>query len=331
MIGRIPLMIVAAALPLLTGGVANAAPESAGREQLVLAMNAAWVSLVADGTYAQIMSGTAFPGAPAASTYHVNMADCLPAPAVNPYPSNLKGRFAQIIATGSIVRGSVQGGAPNIGDTASYYGPFSDAITEAIIDRIGEHYGVTLNISNIVLPPPFFETTGVLISTTQPRADFVDQVNATGGTTQGLVRRESRRFTCTLAASGQFLHVPARLAGTITSVADLKAHPELRLCTGNLSTQTVTAYFPNHVVRTERANDISSCDTRIAAGTQDILINSMPSLSVATSAGLVLQNTYTDIDTGIVAGTPLWVAKEGVSCTGLYNDAIPDNCVFTGN
>lgn len=324
---RILLLTMAAIVPLLTAGQAAAeSAEERGREQLILAINAAWVGMLDDGTYAQIMSGSAFPGAPAASTYHVNIADCLPAPEVNPYPAGLKGRFKNIIQSGNIVVASFAGGAPNIGDTASYYGPFSDAITNTIIDRIGEHYGVNLSVTDIVLPPPFFETTSVLVSNSQPRADIVDQVNATGGTTQGLVRRDSRRFSCTLAASGQFLHVPARLAATITSVAALRAHPELRICTGNLSTQTMNEFFPQHVVRTERANDIANCDARIAAGTQDILVNSMPSLSVATAAGLVLQNTYTDIDTQIYAGTPLWVAKDGISCTGLYNDAIPDNC-----
>lgn len=327
---KLPMMLAAAALPLVTGS-AYAAPESAGREQLKLAINAAWVAMVNDGTYDQIMSGTAFPGAPPASTYHVNISDCLPNPAVNPYPTNLKGRFAEIISSGQIVRGTVAGGPRNIGDTASYYGPFSDAITNEIIERIGEHYGTVLAITDIVIPPPFFETTSVLVSTTQPRADFVDQVNATGGTTQGLVRRESRRFSCTLAASGQFLHVPARLAGTVTSVADIRANPSLRLCTGNLSTQTMNAYFPNNPVRTERANDIANCDARIAANTSDILVNSMPTLNVAVSAGLTLQNTYTDVDTGIYAGTPLWVAKEGISCTGSYSDTIPDNCIKSGS
>jgi hypothetical protein len=324
------MLMMATALPLAGIGTASAGPEAAGREQLVLAINAAWVEIVNDGTYDAILSQSAFPGAPAASTYHTNIADCLPVPAINPYPGNPKGRFAQILSTGTIVRGSVQGGAPNVGDTASYFGPFSDAITETIIERIGDHYGANLTISNIVIPPPFFETTSVLVSTTQPRADFVDQVNATGGSTQGLVRRESRRFSCTLAASGQFIHVPARLAGTITSVDDLKAHPEIRICTGNLSTQTMNAYFPTHVVTTVRANDISGCDSRIAANTQDVMVNSLPSLSIATSAGLVLANTYTSIDTHIHAGTPLWVARENVNCTGSYTDAIPDNCT-TGN
>lgn len=330
MIRKIPLMLATAALPLLAAGTAQAAPESAARDQLIKAMNAAWVEIVADGTYDAILAGTAFPGAPPAATYHVNMADCLPSPEVNPFPDKPKGRFAEILATGTIVRATVQGGAPNVGDTASYYGPFSDAMTVAVINRIGQHYGVNLAINDIVIPPPFFELTSALVSTTQPRADFVDQVNATGGETQGLVRRASRRFSCTMSASGQFLHVPARLASVIQSVEDLRNNPSLGICTGNLSTQTMNAYFDNPV-RTERVNDISNCDARIAAGTSDILVNSMPTLDVATSAGLVLQNSYTSIDTGIYAGTPLWVAKEGISCTGLYNDFIPDLCVESGN
>lgn len=325
---RTPLMLLAAALPMVTAGTASAAGPFDGSDQLRLAMNAAWVRIVEDGTYNQILSESAFPGAPPASSYHTVIPDCLPSPEVNPFPVTPKQRFEEILLTGSIVRGTVQGGPPNVGDTASYFGPFSDAMTHAVIDRIGEHYGVTLNMTDIIIPPPFFETTSILVSTTQPRADFVDQVNAVGGETQGLSRRESRGFTCTMAASGQYIHVPARLAGTITSVEDLRAHPEIRICTGNLSTQTMNAFFPGNPVRTERVNDIANCDARIAAGSQDVLVNSLPTLDIAASAGLALQNTYTSIDTRIHAGTPLWVGKHQVTCTGLYNDFVPDTCTM---
>ena len=111
----------------------------------------------------------------------------------------------------------------------------------------------------------------------------------------------------------------------------IKADPSLTICTGNLSTQLANAYFPDHTVITERVNDIANCDARITAGTADIYMNSMPSLSVATSAGLVLQNSYTSVDTHIAAGTPIWVAKEGITCTGSYNDFVPDLCTETGN
>jgi hypothetical protein len=320
------MIALAATLPL-SAGTASAAPEE-GFEQLVLAINAAYVEALADGTIDAVNATPVLPGAPPPSTYTTNVADCLPNPEVNPYPDKPKGRFKEILAEGEIVRATIQGGPPSVGDTGSYYGPVSQAIQDAIIANIEAHYGVSLTVTDIVIPPPFFETTSVLVSKSQPRADFVDQVNALGGVTQGLSRRESRLFTCTLSASGQYLHVPAALADTITSAEDLKADPSIRICTGNLSTQLANAYFPSHAVITERFNDISACDARITAGTADIYMNSMPTLSVATSAGLVLQNTYTPVDTRIVAGTPIWVAKKGVTCRGLYDDFVPDNCTL---
>ena len=105
---KLPLIALAATLPI-AAGTATAAPESAGREQLVLAINAAFIEALADGTIDAINAAPVFPGAPPPSTYTTNISDCLPNPEVNPYPGNPKGRFKEILQTGSIVRATIQG------------------------------------------------------------------------------------------------------------------------------------------------------------------------------------------------------------------------------
>jgi hypothetical protein len=66
--------------------------------------------------------------------------------------------------------------------------------------------------------------------------------------------------------------------------------------------------MPKHTVTTKYINDLSGCVSDIKAGKADVIMNPLPSLSIADIPG------YKSVHTLIVAGTPLWVAKEGIAC-----------------
>ncbi len=123
-------------------------------------------------------------------------------------------------------------------------------------------------------------------------------------------RRDSRRFTCTLAAATQFIHIPenSELVGKIKNLHDLMERTDVRICAGPLTTQTAKAFMPQHKVMTRYISDIAECDERVKQGKADVIMNPIPDLTMADIKG------YESIPTLIVAGTPLWIAKEGVVC-----------------
>jgi hypothetical protein len=154
------------------------------------------------------------------------------------------------------------------------------------------------------------------------RADFIDQLNATGGDTQGLRRRVSRRFTCTISATSQFIHVPRNspLAGSLNNSYDLFANRTMRICSGPLSTQTMRAFFPGNKVTTKYVQDITNCVKEVEAGRSDVIANPLPDLGIAGVSG------YKAVHTLLVTGTPLWVAKEGIECPSDGDPKTEDKC-----
>jgi hypothetical protein len=208
---------------------------------------------------------------------------------------------------------------------------------------------VKINRIDVVSPPPIANTTDL----NNGSCDYINQVNALGGRTEGLRRRDTRLFSCTLSASSQYLHVPTINRGGglpdtdhINSLDDLLADPDLRICSGGLSTQLADNYFANHTIDSVfMPGDIAECAERVfgegfcdcprpsesgaacenrpsdnVAGVcpviagnstgpihDDLIINPLGNLDAA-----LFETPYvgrlTAIDTRIVAGTPLWVA-----------------------
>jgi hypothetical protein len=277
-----------------------------GREQLVRAFDAAYVRVVASGKYREILERHPASQPGAARSYMVTMADCLPVPDLSQYPDQPVGLLARILASGEIRRGT-QLASSTPGDTSSYFSPISDDILKAMLEEIEQHYKVKLRLTDVALKPGSNETTSLLLD---DRADFIDQLNATGGDTQGMRRRISRRFTCTLSGVSQFIHVPkdSPLAGSLNNSFDLFANRTMRICTGPLSTQTMRAYFPGNKVTTKYVQDITNCVKEVEAGKSDVIANPLPDLSIAGVSG------YKAVHTLLVTGTPLWVAKEGIEC-----------------
>jgi len=353
MIRKTLIFIAALALPLLTAGTAMAKPDelSAGREQLIDAFDAAWTRVIRSGEYRNIVNGFAepIPGVIDASEYVINQSDCLPNPDVTPFPGNPKGRFAEILADEEIRRGVVLGapwfisGGKNVADwySAGLGGSsILDDILAAILDEIAAHYGTgPITLVDVEIPFPFNTTSalqdgifGVGLNFFSPNyppfstvnlpgvtVDFLDQFNAKGGESEELRRLKGRRATCTLSSSAQYIHVPVGSPYTINSIDDLIADPSIRICTGNLSTQTARQYFPNHPVETKRVFDIQECYEDLRDGLSDIMFLSLPVLPTAAQMGVptgpALQPA---VDSKIVAGTPYWVQEDDVECEPTF-------------
>jgi hypothetical protein len=289
-----------------------------GREQLVRAFDAAWIRVIASGKDREILKSMPPQKPGLAASYMVRLVDCLPAPELAPFPEKPVGLLKQILDTG-VIRKGVQTVPTTPGDTATWFSPISDAYLDAVIDEIEKHYGVTLKVEEAALPPGPAPTTSLLLDN---KADFIDQLNALGGETQGMRRRISRRFTCTMSASSQYIHIPVgtSLATAINTMDDLAARPDVRICAGPLTTQTARAFLPNHKVSTKYVNDLSACVKDVQEGRADVILNPLPSLQIADIKG------FKSVHTLIVAGTPLWVALEGIECPSDGNPRTEDIC-----
>lgn len=317
---------------LLTTGCATtpkaepAAPKAAkvdpevakGRQQLVLAMDAAWIRVVASGRDREILAQQPPSKPGAALSYMVTLADCLPQPDLAPFPEKPVGLFKEILDRGTI-RQVVQVTTNSANDTSFFFGSISDALFQAMLDEINKHYNVNLKIENVTIPAGPAWTTSLVLDGT---ADIISQLNATGGDTQGMRRRLSRRFTCTISAISQYIHIPvtSALSKQINTVDDLSKMKGLRICTGPLATQTTKAFWPQHKVSTKFLNDLTGCDKDTKEGKFDLIINPLPSLQIAGITG------YKSVHTLIVAGTPLWVARDDIECPSDGNPKTEDKC-----
>jgi hypothetical protein len=297
----------------LAAGCATSTPKPAvdpdlarGREQLIRAFDAAWIRVIASGKDQEVLKAEP-PNKPGlALQYMVRLADCLPQPEIAPWPEQPVGLFKEVLERGTLRR-VVQNVPINPQSTSYYFSGISEKYLALVLDEINAHYGVKLKLEDVALPPGTLPATSEIVA---GRADFVDQLNATGGDSQGLRRRVSRRFSCTMSASSQYVHIPvdSPYLKDINTFNDLIARPQVRICAGPLTTQTARAYMPKHTVTTKYINDLSGCVSDIKAGKADVIMNPLPSLSIADIPG------YKSVHTLIVAGTPLWVAKEGIAC-----------------
>jgi hypothetical protein len=249
-----------------------------GQRQLIQAIDAGWVRVLASGEYYDIINdpaNAAIPQGILASENAVNQSDCLPDTEVTTFPSgNPAGNFKTILQKGEINRCIVTG-ATVPWDTTNFYRA-GDALEEAVFDEIEVHYGVTINRNDVEIPPPFDLTTALNDGT----CDYIQQVNALGGETEDLRRRNTRMSSCTISSSAQFLYVPNSGvdracvgSGACASAAELAAIQDitdlrddgLNICSGNLSTQLSNQYFPNSRVNTVRfPGDIGNCAVNVS-------------------------------------------------------------------
>jgi len=304
-------------LPMRTG---DWSPEevSKGRQQLVAAIDAAWIRILHSRRDQAVLETEPANMPGASKSYIVRLADCLPQPEIAPWPKEPVGMFKDILETG-VIRQLTQGVPETQANTSWYFSGVSQKYQDMVIEDIGKHYGVDLKVETVVLPPGRLPATSILVD---GKIDFISQLNALGGNTQGMRRRMSRRFSCTLSASGQFIHIPKKseLVEEINSLNDLIARPDVKICAGPLTTQTAQAFMPEHTVKTKYVNDLTACDKAIKEGELDVIINPLNDLSIGGIEG------YRSVQTLIVAGTPLWVAADGISCEDDGNPRTEDEC-----
>ena len=292
-----------------------------GREQLIRAFDAGWIRFIHSRKDQAVLAKypTNQPGA--AKRYIVRLVDCLPQPEIAPWPEEPVGMFKDILDTG-IIRQLVQGVPETPANTSWYFSAIGREYQAGVIAEIENHYGVKLKVESVVVRPGRLPITSIL---NDGKIDFVTQLNATGGNSQGLRRRNSRRFTCTMTAAAQFIHIPedSKLVDEISDFNDLMARPDISICAGPLTTQLAQAYMPEHTVRTKYVNDLTACDKDVRNGKFDVIINPLHDLSVAGIDG------YIPIPTLMVAGTPLWVAAEGIECPSDGDPKTEDECFET--
>ena len=292
-----------------------------GREQLIRAFDAGWIRFIDARKDQAVLEKYPVNHPGAAKSYIVRMADCLPQPEIALWPEEPVGMFKDILETG-VIRQLVQGVPETPANTSWYFSAISQEYQNGVIAEIEQHYDVKLKVESVVVAPGRLPITSIL---NDGKIDFVTQLNATGGNSQGMRRRNSRRFTCTMTASSQFIHIPAEseLVNEIKSLDDLMARSDITICAGPLTTQTAQAYMPEHTVRTKYVNDLTACDRDIKKGKLDVMINPLHDLSVADIDG------YVSVHTLLVAGTPLWVAQEGISCPPDGDPKTEDECFET--
>jgi hypothetical protein len=289
-----------------------------GRDQLIAAFDAAWIRIIESRRDQAVLrtEPTNMPGA--SQDYMVRLVDCLPQPEIAPWPEEPVGMFKDILETG-VIRQLTQGVPETQANTSWYFSGISRKYQAMVIQDIADHYGVDLEVESVVLPPGKLPATYLLVDN---KIDFISQMNALGGNTQNMRRRTSRRFTCTMSASSQFIHIPedSALADEIHSLNDLIARPDVKICAGPLTTQTAQAYMPEHTVKTKYINDLTVCDSELKKGKLDVIINPLHDLSVAGIDG------YKSVPTLMVAGTPLWVAGDDIVCENDGDPRTEDEC-----
>lgn len=309
-----------AALPARTGDWSDA-EIARGREQLVRAFDAGWIRFIAARKDQAVLAKEPPTHPGAARDYVVRLADCLPQPDLAPWPEKPVGMFKDILETG-VIRQLVQGVPETPANTSWYFSSISSQYQAGVIAEIEKHYGVRLRVESVVVPPGRLPITSIL---NDGKVDFVSQLNATGGNSQGMRRRTSRRFSCTMTASSQFMHIPEKsaLVDEIGSLDKLMARPDVRICAGPLTTQTARAFLPEHTIRTRFVDDLTGCDAAVRKGRLDIIMNPLHDLSIADIEG------YVAVPTSLVAGTPLWVATEGIECPPDGDPKTEDVCFET--
>jgi hypothetical protein len=292
-----------------------------GREQLIRAFDAGWIRVIASRKDLEILASEPSNQPGAALSYMVRLADCLPQPEIAEWPEKPVGMFKDILETG-VIRQLVQGVPETPENTSWYFSGISQRYQDAVFAEIEKHYDVELTVESVVVPPGRLPITSLLNAN---KVDFITQLNASGGNSQGLRRRISRRFSCTMSASSQFIHIPEKseLVEEIKSLNDLMARPDVSICAGPLTTQAAQAYLPEHTVKTKYVNDLTACNTAVKKGSLDVIINPLHDLKVADIDG------YTAVPTLMVAGTPLWVAAEGIECPSDGDPKTEDECFET--
>lgn len=284
-----------------------------GQEQLAQILNAAWVRVLADGTYREIIADTNV------AEVITNFAGCLPAPEYAPFPEldDLKCLAKKIIKKTQIIRfGQIPGSPVSLAgiETSDYFAETIDAIRDAVIEQINLNYAIELEV-HIVEVYPGQDFTMALNDGT---IDVLDQVNALGGSDDSdLLRRYTRLFTCSMIGSGQYAFVQAE--SSLNSMEDIVELGEAgELCTSFLSSGFTSSYFAE-ANKTRvlpppfEGGDIATCFPGVSDGTFDAYISIFPTAEASQfdfAENGLNPDDFRAIDLSVVTATPYWIAKD---------------------
>jgi ABC-type amino acid transport substrate-binding protein len=261
-------------------------PPATGKDQLVAALDAAFIRILASGKWREITK----PLGPLA----INMADCYPTPENAPFPENPAGALADILNNKKIRVGSYP---DKYSGSFNVYTEANVQLMRAMLDELGAGYKLSapIAIEHVYIDPPSSST--LFKQLNEGAFDISDLNSALGGVSNSLRRRIMARFTCTIFGSGWFLQVKEN--SPYKTIDDFQADPKAKLCSGMLSSQLGKDYFVNQQITSQYENDIELCGQGVLDGTYDAYLHFDPA---------PVKSGLRSIDTGIVSGVPLWVA-----------------------
>jgi hypothetical protein len=261
-------------------------PAATGKDQLVAALDAAFIQILSNGKWRQITQ----PLGPLV----VNIADCYPTPDDAPFPADPTGALADILNSRKIRVGSYP---DKYSGSFDAYTEVNEQLLRAMLDELGAAYKLPapIEIERVYIDPP---SSSILFTKLNEGAfDISDLNSALGGVSNSQRRRSMARYTCTIFGSGWFLQVKEN--SSYKTIADFQADPGAKLCSGMLSSQLGKDYFVNQQITSQYENDLELCGQGVLDGTYDAYLHFDP---------VPVKNGLRSIDTGIVSGVPYWVA-----------------------
>ena len=282
-----------------------------GKDQLVAALDAAFVRVVDSGKYRELVDND-----PIAGPLMVTVADCYPNVPEVKFPQNPTGLLEHILTSGEITVGTYD----TMGQTGSFdlFTDINQKIIRAIVDELGKAYWLSTPIE--VVETPIFPPSSTRMYERLNDGIFdISNLNAALGGTVELDdvpqrRRDIARFTCTVLTTRWFLHV--KDTSSYQTINDMIADTSATICSGMLSARISKAYFKNQTVVDQYFEDIEVCSNNVDNGTYSAYLSLDPEPVLP---GL------RSIDLDIVSGVPIWVGGDKDRDKDRIEDAV-DNC-----
>jgi hypothetical protein len=279
-----------------------------GKDQLVDALDAAFVRVLDSGKYREIINNDK-----AAGPLMVNIGDCYPRIEedevdIYPFPSNPTGVLKKILDSKQIRMGTF-----DVVSTPGTFHTFDNVNRElmrAIIDELGKGYGMppypdpgAIQIVPVIIKTP----SSSLVFTGLNNGDFdiTDFLGALGATAKvGGVpdrRRKLARFTCTVFGTPWYIHV--KNDSPYQTFDDVLADTEADLCVGQLSARLSEDYFRNakSIAPQFTTDDLVVCSEGVRDGAYDAYLHFDPVPYLPELRSIPMQ---------IVSGIPIWVAGD---------------------
>ena len=282
-----------------------------GNDQLVAALDAAFVRVVDSGKYRAMVDND-----PVAGPLMVTVADCYPNVDEVKFPTNPTGLLANILSSGKIRVGTYD--TKELTGSFDIFNEINEKIIRAIVDELGKGYGLVkpIEIVHVEIFPP---SSSLLFKSLNDGLFDISNLNAALGGTVTLNgvsqrRRDIARFTSMVLTTGWYLHV--KDTSSYQTMNDMIADTDATICSGMLSARLSNAYFKNQTIVNQYKNDIEVCSNNVVKGINNAYLSFNPKPAIP---GL------RSIDLKIFSGVPIWVAGDKDRDKDRITDA-SDNC-----